>query len=66
LRKYVPSSLGDLEVFLWFILTNVKEDYVAHWRVDCVEAYRKYLEYLAMPEDPRSVGIEMRQIDNFI
>ena len=65
MRSYRPLSLGDRDLFFWFIDTNVEEDYVSHWKISCIDAYNRYLDYLARPEDP-GMGMEISQLENFI
>lgn len=65
IKNYKPKSIGDRDLLLWFINTNIEEDYCAHWRIECVDAYNKYLDFLARPEDPR-IGIDMQQLENFV
>jgi len=53
LSKYQPKSLGDKILFIWFINNNIEEDLIAHWKINCIQAYNRYLDFLARPEDPR-------------
>lgn len=39
LKKYRPKSFADRDLFFWFINKNVELDYVAHWKISCIEAY---------------------------
>lgn len=33
IKNYKPKSIGDRDLLLWFINTNIEEDYCAHWRI---------------------------------
>ena len=65
LRKYQPKSRGDEMLFIWFINLNIEEDFCANWKIGCIQAYNRYLDFLARPEDPR-MGIDKRQFENFL
>jgi hypothetical protein len=65
LQKYSPTSTGDELLFLWFIRKNITADYSANWRISCIQAYQRYLDFLARPEDPKG-GMDDKSLGQFL
>lgn len=60
LKKYKPKTVDERDLLLWFINTNIEEDCCPHWNIPCLDAFAKYLDYLAHPAD-LAQGKEMHQ-----
>ena len=46
LKIYSPTNQVEYRQFLWWIIFNNHHGLAPHWRLGCLEAYKKYEEYL--------------------